>query len=47
MAKLRIGILPHDVETGKLGNDLDERTWKMFKNNDIENELHFICTLCL
>ncbi len=44
MAQTRIGILPLYIETGRFRNvNLENRTCQVCKNNDIENEFHFIC----
>ncbi len=45
IAQTRIGILPLYIETGRFRNvKLENRTCQVCKNNDIENEFHFICT---
>ncbi len=44
IAQTRIGILRLHFETGRFRNvKLEHRTSQVRKNNDIENEFHFIC----
>ena len=44
LAQLRIGILPIHVETGRFRNKkLEERVCFICNNNEIENEVHFVC----
>ena len=55
MAQLRLGILPHKIETGRFKNvkdpqtgrfrklRADERTCDICQTNMIEEEIHFIC----
>jgi hypothetical protein len=44
IAQIRIGILPLHIETGRFRNlKVEERTCQICKQNEIENEFHFIC----
>ncbi len=43
IAQTRIGIVPLHIETGRCRNvKLENRTCQVCKNNDIENEFHYI-----
>ena len=44
MAKLRCGVLPIKIETGRFVNlALEDRICEVCNLNEIEDELHFIC----